>query len=101
MNKDYLEKIKNMSKDDISKELERISSFKKTTVKHNSKIKDKKKPDYTIFEKPKSKKPEDYFSLEFLTELRDYIKDIEAKNILIKMIKNKTDSDDSYSSDSD
>jgi hypothetical protein len=96
-----LEKIKNMSKDDIRKELERISSFKKTTVKHTSKIKDKKKPDYTIFEKPKSKKAEDYFSLEFLTELRDYIKDTDAKKTLIKMIKNKNDSDDPSSSDSD
>jgi len=96
-----LEKIKNMSKDDIRKELERISSSKKTTVKHTSKIKDKKKPDYTIFEKPKSKKPEDYFSLEFLTELRDYIQDVEAKKTLIKMIKNKIDSDDSSSTDSD
>lgn len=96
-----LEKIKNMNKDDITKELERISSSKKTTVKHISKIKDKKKPDYTIFEKPKSKKPEDYFSLEFLTELRDYIQDVEAKKTLIKMIKNKIDSDDSSSTDSD
>ncbi len=96
-----LEKIKNMSKDDIRKELERISSSKKTTIKHTSKIKDKKKPDYTIFEKPKSKKAEEYFSLEFLTELKDYIKDTEAKKTLIKMIKNKNDSDDSSSSDSD
>lgn len=102
MNKEDLEKIKNMDKSLVFQELERLSKLIKLTEKHTSKTKDKIKPDYNIFEKPsKGKKPEDAFSLEFLTQLRDYIQDVEAKKTLIKMIKNKKDSDDSSSSDSD
>jgi hypothetical protein len=74
------DKIKNMSKDEVMKELERLTS--------NPSNKNYKKPDYKIFKKPKPK-AEDYFSKEFLEELNDYIKDPEAKKTLKEMIKNK------------
>mgnify|MGYP000402784222 CR=1 FL=1 len=54
-----IEKVKHMDKARVLYELERLSQSKKTTVKVSSKVKEKKKPDYNIFEKPKSKKPED------------------------------------------
>lgn len=98
-----LEKIKHMSKDEIRKELERISSLKKTSGKQSAKVKEKKekkRPDYNIFEKPIKPKAEDFFSKEFLNELNDYMHDKKAKKTLIKIIKNKNESDSS-SSDED
>lgn len=93
-----IEKIKTMDKARVLYELERLSQSKKTLDKTSLKVKDKKKPDYNIFEKPKNKKPEDFFSNEFLTELKDYIHDPEAKKSIRKMLKNKN-ADDSTSSD--
>jgi hypothetical protein len=93
-----IEKVKHMDKARVLYELERLSQSKKTIAKVSSKVKEKKKPDYNIFEKPKSKKAEDFFSNEFLTELKDYIHDPEAKKSIRKMLKNKN-ADDSTSSD--
>jgi len=93
-----IEKVKHMDKARVLYELKRLSQSKKTIAKVSSKVKEKKKPDYNIFEKPKSKKPEDFFSNEFLTELKDYIHDPEAKKSIRKMLKNKN-ADDSTSSD--
>jgi hypothetical protein len=93
-----IEKIKHMDKARVLYELERLSRSKKQKEKSTSKVREKKKPDYNIFEKPKSKKPEDFFSNEFLKELKDYIHDPEAKKSIRKMLKNK-DADDSTSSD--
>jgi predicted nucleic acid-binding protein len=88
------DKIKKMSKDEVMKELERLTS--KPTNKNMISL---KTPDYKIFKKPKPK-AEDYFSKEFLEELNDYIHDKDAKKTLKKMIKNKND-DSSSSSDED
>lgn len=96
-----IEKVKHMNKARVLYELERLerlSQSKKTLDKTSLKVKDKKKPDYNIFEKPKRKKPEDFFSNEFLTELKDYIHNPEAKKSIRKMLKNKN-ADDSTSSD--
>ena len=86
------DKIKNMSKQEVMKALERLTS--KPT---NKNMKSMKTPDYKIFKKPKPK-AEDYFSKEFLEELNDYIHDKDAKKILIEMINNKSKNDDSSSS---
>jgi hypothetical protein len=96
-----IEKIKKMDKARVLYELERLSRSKKTKEKTTSKVKEKKKPDYNIFEKPKSKKPEDFFSNEFLTELKDYIHDPEAKKSLRKMLKNKNPEDSTSSDEED
>ncbi len=93
--------IKKYSKAKVLYELDRLARLTKSTEKNSSTVKEKKKPDYNIFEKPKSKKAEDYFSLEFLEELKDYINDPKAKKTLMKMIKNKTESDSSSSDDED
>jgi hypothetical protein len=77
------DKIKKMSKDEVMKELERLTS--KPTNKNMISL---KTPDYKIFKKPKPK-AEDYFSKEFLEEFKDWIKDPDAKKTLKKMIKNK------------
>jgi len=86
------DKIKKMSKDEVMKELERLTS--KHTIK---KIISPKTPDYKIFKKPKPK-PEDYFTKEFLKEFKDWIKDPDAKKTLKKMIEDKNKNDDSSSS---
>ena len=96
-----IEKIKSMDKAKVLYELERLSRLTKSKEKTSSKVKEKKRPDYNIFEKPKSKKPEEFFSMEFLKELKDYIHDPEAKKSLIKMIKNKNADDTTSSSDED
>lgn len=99
-----MDKVKNMDKAKVLYELDRLSRLTKTSEKDIKKVKEKKRPDYSIFEKPekqKSKKPEDIFSLEFLEELKDYIKDKDAKNILINMIKNKKENDSDLSSSDD
>jgi len=88
------DKIKKMSKDEVMKELERLTS--KPTNKNMISL---KTPDYKIFKKPKPK-AEDYFSKEFLEELNDYIHDKDAKKTLKKMIKNKND-DGTSSSEED
>jgi hypothetical protein len=92
-----IEKIKNMDKAKVLYELSRLQNM---TAKQTRKTKEKKKPDYNIFEKPKSDKVEDFFSKEFLLELHDYLDDNRAKQALKKYIKKKNDSDSS-SSDSD
>ena len=84
------DKIKNMSKDEVMKELERLTA--KPTNKNM------KSPDYNIFKKPKPK-AEDYFSKEFLEEFKDWIHDKDAKKTLKKMIKNKDDESSSSEED--
>ena len=88
-----MDKVKNLTKEEILKELNRVSKNKITTEKQQMKLKEKKKPDYKIFEKPKKPKVEDYFSIETLTELRDWIHDTEARHSLHHWIKkyNKND----------
>lgn len=91
-----IEKIKNMDKAKVLYELSRLQNMK---AKQTGKTKEKKKPDYNIFEKPKSDKVEDFFSKEFLLELHDYLDDTRAKQALKKYIKKKNN--DSSSSDTD
>lgn len=96
-----IEKIKKMDKARVLYELDRLSRLTKTLDKPITKVKEKKKIDYNIFEKPKSKKREEIFSKSFLTELKTYITDSDTKKSLIKMIKNKNDSDDTSSDEED
>lgn len=96
-----IEKVKRMNKAKVLYELNRLSQSKNILEKTSSKVKEKKKPDYNIFEKPKTKSLDEFFSKEFLTELHDYINDPEAKKSLIKMIKNKNADHDTSSSDED
>jgi hypothetical protein len=101
-----MDKVKNMDKAKVLYELDRLSRLTKTHGKDDKKLKEKKRPDYSIFEKPekvKGKKPEDIFSLDFLEELKDYLHDHQAKKILINMINNKkiNYSDSESSSDED
>lgn len=94
---DIEKKVKEMDKKKVLYELSRLQNL---TGKQTGAIKEKKKPDYKIFEKPKSHKVEDFFSKEFLNELHDYLDDTTAKKTLKKYIKNKKN-DSSSDSDSD
>jgi hypothetical protein len=94
-----MDKVKKMSNQDCLKELERISNLKKSLDKQYMKQKEKIKPDYKIFEKPKKAKVEDYLSIETLTELRDWIHDKEARHTIHKWI-NKNNKNQSSSSSS-
>lgn len=100
-------KIKNMSKAKVLYELERLTKLSKGNLdslpkekkKVDRSMKLKPKPDYNIFEKPKKTKLEDYFSIEFMDELKDHIGDKKASKCLMKIIKGKSESSDSSSSD--
>lgn len=98
-------KIKNMSKAKVLYELERLTKLSKRNLDSLPKEKKKvdrsmkPKPDYNIFEKPKKTKLEDYFSIEFMDELKDHIGDKKASKCLMKIIKGKSESDSSSSSD--
>jgi hypothetical protein len=94
-----MDKVKKMSNKECLKELNRISQLKKPLGKQYIKQKEKIKPDYNIFEKPKKAKVEDYLSIETLTELQDWIHDKEARHTIHKWI-NKYNKDQSVSSSS-
>jgi hypothetical protein len=99
-------KIKNMDKAKVLYELERLTKLSKEKIdslpkekkKADKSIKPKVKPDYNIFEKPKKARLTDYFSIEFMDELKDNLGDKKASKCLIKIIKGKSD-DSSSSSD--
>jgi hypothetical protein len=100
-------KIKNMNKAKVLYELERLTKLSKEKIdslpkekkKADKSIKPKVKPDYNIFEKPKKARLTDYFSIEFMDELKDHIGDKKASKCLIKIIKGKSESESSSSSD--
>ena len=102
-------KIKNMSKAKVLYELERLTKLSKGNLdslpkekkKVDRSMKPKPKPDYNIFEKPKKTKLEDYFSIEFMDELKDHIGDKKASKCLMKIIKGKSESESDSSSSSD
>jgi hypothetical protein len=89
-----LERLTNLSK--LSKE--KIDSLPKEKKKADKSIKPKVKPDYNIFEKPKKARLTDYFSIEFMDELKDNLGDKKASKCLIKIIKGKGNESDSSSS---
>jgi hypothetical protein len=92
-----LEKIKKMDKAKLLYELDRVSRLEKINDKMIKKLKEKKKPDSNIFDLPKKPKAEDYFSIEFLNELKDYTNDKTAKKTLLKLLKNKSETESSSS----
>jgi hypothetical protein len=97
-----MDKVKKLTNEQVLKELERLSVSKKTLDKDITKVKEKKKIDRTIFEKPKKPKIQDYLSLETITKLHDFIKDRECRATLKGWIKKYNQPDDSSSStDSD
>ena len=81
-----MDKVKKLSDKECLKELNRISQSKKPLGQQYIKQKEKNKPDYNIFEKPKKAKVEDYLSIETLTELQDWIHDREARHTIHKWI---------------
>jgi len=100
-------KIKKMDKARLLYELERLTKLSKEKIdslpkekkKADKSIKPKVKPDYNIFEKPKKPRLTDYFSIEFMDELKDNLGDKKASKCLMKIIKGKSESDSSSSSD--
>lgn len=100
-------KIKKMDKARLLYELERLTKLSKEKIdslpkekkKADKSIKPKVIPDYNIFEKPKKPRLTDYFSIEFMDELKDNLGDKKASKCLMKIIKGKSESDSSSSSD--
>jgi hypothetical protein len=95
-----MDKIKNLSDKEILKEFNRVSQNKKSLGKNNSPVKEKKKIDYNIFEKPKKPQMSDFLSLETLKELHDWIRDKECRQSIKRWMK-KYNKDDTSSSSED